>query len=186
MAADTICLGLAAVAELGAELERKVDAGGDGFAVQQCAVVGGVGFKRVGEGVAEVQQRTCALLRLVGFDDTRFEADGGGDGLLQRFGPAEEHAGCVLIAPIEKFGIADERGFDDLGVAGAHLATIERGEHVEIGEHQFGLVNEADEVLAFRRIDRGFAADAGIDLREQCRRDLHEVDAAFDEAGCKA
>ena len=48
----------AAMAELGGELERQVDAGGDGFAVQQLrAIVAAVRFERVREGVAEVEQR---------------------------------------------------------------------------------------------------------------------------------
>ncbi len=36
----------------------------------------------------------------------------------------------------------------------------------------------ADEILAVRGIDGGLAADRRIDLRQQCRRHLHVIDAA--------
>ena len=40
------------------------------------------------------------------------------------------------------------------------------------------LMEGADEVLALRRVDRGLAADRAVDLRQQRRRHLHEIDAA--------
>ena len=44
----------------------------------------------------------------------------------------------------------------------------------------------ADQILAERRVDRGLAADAGIDLREQRRRDLHQPYAAPQRGGAEA
>ena len=44
----------------------------------------------------------------------------------------------------------------------------------------------ADQVLAVRRVDAGLAADRGIDLRQQRRRDLHEVHAAPGDRGGEA
>ncbi|MCY1370436.1 hypothetical protein D9M69_575260 [compost metagenome] len=41
----------------------------------------------------------------------------------------------------------------------------------------------ADQVLAAWRIDRRLAADRGIDLGQQGRRDLDEVDAAHEQGG---
>ena len=55
----------------------------------------------------------------------------------------------------------------DLGIAGAKFARAQRVERADVGQHQRGLMKGADEVLAMRRIDRGLAADRGIDLREQ-------------------
>ena len=55
-----------------------------------------------------------------------------------------------------------------------------------VGDDEARLVEEADQVFAFWRVDRGLAADAGIDLRQQRCGDLHEIDAAFDEAGGEA
>ena len=40
----------------------------------------------------------------------------------------------------------------------------------------------ADQVLALRRVDSGLAADGGIDLRQERRRDLHEAHAAPQDA----
>ena len=43
-------------------------------------------------------------------------------------------------------------------------------------------MKDADEVLALRRIDAGLAADGAIDLSQERRRDLHEADAATEDA----
>src|SRR3546814_10158799 len=40
----------------------------------------------------------------------------------------------------------------------------------------------SDKILARGHVDRGLAADAAVDLREQGRRDLDEVAAALDDA----
>ena len=47
-------------------------------------------------------------------------------------------------------------------------------------------MEDADQVLAVRRVDAGLAADGAIDLRQQRRRDLHEIHAAPHDAGGKA
>ena len=44
----------------------------------------------------------------------------------------------------------------------------------------------ADQVLALAGIDRGLAADRGIDLRQQRGRHLHKVEAAPDDGGGKS
>ena len=49
---------------------------------------------------------------------------------------------------------------------------------IDRGEHQIGLVEHADEVLAVARIDAGLAADRGIDLRQKACGQLHEIHAA--------
>ena len=48
------------------------------------------------------------------------------------------------------------------------------------------LMEGADQVLAVRGVDRGLAADRGIDLRQQRGRHLHVVDAAAHGRGGKA
>ena len=47
-------------------------------------------------------------------------------------------------------------------------------------------MEDADQVLALRRVDAGLAADGAVDLSEQRGRDLHEADAAAQDAGGKA
>ena len=42
------------------------------------------------------------------------------------------------------------------------------------------------EILALARVDPGLAADGTVDLGEEGRRDLHEIDSAQDDAGGKA
>ena len=49
---------------------------------------------------------------------------------------------------------------------------------MRIAEDQRRLAERADEVLARRKIDRRLSADGGIDLRQKCRRNLHEADPA--------
>src|SRR3546814_5535820 len=49
---------------------------------------------------------------------------------------------------------------------------------VGVDQHPPGLVEGADQVLAVPRVDPGLAADRTVDLRQQRRRDLHEVEAA--------
>src|SRR3546814_17444589 len=49
-----------------------------------------------------------------------------------------------------------------------------------------GLMKGSDKILARGHVDRGLAADAAVDLREQGRRDLDEVAAALDDAAREA
>ncbi len=44
-------------------------------------------------------------------------------------------------------------------------------------------MEQADQILALRRVDAGLAADRAIHLRQQGRRRLHEIDAAQQNAG---
>ena len=54
--------------------------------------------------------------------------------------------------------------------------------NADIGNDQNRLMERADEILALARIDAGLAADRRVDLRKQCRRHLHEIEAA--PGGC--
>src|SRR3546814_14152760 len=49
-------------------------------------------------------------------------------------------------------------------------------------QDQRGRMKGSDKILARGHVDRGLAADAAVDLREQGRRDLDEVAAALDDA----
>jgi len=99
---------------------------------------------------------------------------------------SREHGAPVAFEPGEKVAVADQAVFGHLGVAGAELARAQRVEDAGVGEHQRRLVEGADEILAQRRIDRRLAADAGIDLGEQGRRDLDEAHAAPQRRGAEA
>ena len=167
-----------AQAEVAREAERAGHADRHALAVdQRLAVVMGEALERVAEGVAEIEQRALALLDLVGGDDARLGGAARRDRLQPRR-PAGEHRAPVAFEPGEEVAVADQAVFGHLGVAGAELARAQRVEDAGVGEHQRRLVEGADQVLAERRIDRRLAADAGIDLGEQGRRDLHEAHAA--------
>ncbi len=66
--------------------ERDVEGGdgapGDGFAVEELAVVGG-GLDGVADGVAEVEDHAQAGFFFVLGDDFGFDADAGGDDVLE-------------------------------------------------------------------------------------------------------
>ena len=53
----------------------------------------------------------------------------------------------------------------------------------DVGQHQPRLVESADQVLAVTGIDAGLAADRAVDLGQQGRRNLHEIDAAQRDRG---
>ncbi len=87
---------------------------------------------------------------------------------------------------VEKWLIAEEAVFDDFGIAGAHLPGGKCCESVDVGEHENGLMEGADQVFAVRGVDASFAADGAIDLCEQCRWDLYEADATAEDGGSEA
>jgi hypothetical protein len=101
-------------------------------------------------------------------------------------GIARQHRLAVGLAPDPEGRIVDQPIFGDLGIARQQLAPGQAIQHVGIGKHQPRLVEGADEVLAMTRVDAGLAADRGIDLRQQGRRDLDEIDAAQQGGGGKA
>ena len=78
----------------------------------------------------------------------------------------------------KKRGIAEQAVFGDLRITGAELPIRQGIEERGIGQHQDRLMEGADEILAVRRIDRGLAADRGIDLRQQRGRHLHIIEPA--------
>ena len=61
---------------------------------------------------------------------------------------------------------------------GAKLARRQRGERRRIGQHQLRRVESADQVLPFRQIHAGLAADGAIDLSDERGRHVHQSDAA--------
>ncbi len=110
--------------------------------------------------------RTPALA-LVGADDGRL-----GDAAVMhpdgaRLAIAVDHRPPVRLEPLEHRAIADHGMLEHLGIAGAQLARGQAVEAAGVGEHQLGLVEGADQILAGRGIDPGLAADRAVDLGEQ-------------------
>ena len=180
---DARGVGLGAKPLLDREGEGEAHADGDGLAMEQPVGIAGIGLQGMAEGVAEIEQRPgAALLALVGLDDRRLGAAARGDGVGAVAAFAGEDLRPALLEPSEERGIAEEPVFHHFGVARAELAGAERVEHGNVGEHEARLMEGADQVLALGGVDAGLAADGGIDLGEERGRDLHQPDAAAEDA----
>lgn len=173
-------------AESGGKPGGGEHAPGDGFAVEEAAVVGG-DFECMGECVAEVEDLARAGFAFVFRDDGSFGGDGLRDDLGDGGGIAAEE--CVETALEERKGRAGANDgiFDEFVEAGAVFARGKCAESVGIGDDEARWVKGADEIFAFGEIDAGFAADGAIDLGEKSGGDMDESDAAEvsggDEAG---
>ena len=159
------------------ELRRGDLADGDGFPVQVFAVVGD-GFERVADGVAEIQDGPQAALGLVLPHDLRLDLAATGHDSRQGARVAPQQLGQVALQPSEEPGVVDDAVFDHLGEAGAILAHGQRGQRVQVAQHEPRLVERADQVLARLQVHADFAADGAVHLGEQGGRHLHEGHAA--------
>ena len=152
--------------------------------MEKAARIAAFRFQRVSECVAEIEQRACAgRLTLIRGDDARLRLDRASDGLGAQGFVAGQQGRAIRLAPFEEGGIVDQPVFHHLGIACAQLARGQGGKRADIGQHQRGLVERADQVLACARVDRGLAADAGIDLRQQRGGKLDEAAAALEHRG---
>jgi hypothetical protein len=84
----------------------------------------------------------------------------------------------VRLEPEEILFVVDQAVFDHFTIAGGELAFWQGIEGRKIGQHQLGLVESADQILAVRGIDTGLAPDRGIDLGQKRGRHLDEIHAA--------
>ncbi len=115
------------------------------------------------EGVAEIEQRAIAGLALVARHDGGLSAAAHRDGVFARQNSRRFTAGedplPVGLQPGEKFSVAEQPVFGDLGVAGAKFALRQRVEQRGVGDHQNRLMEGADQIFAVAGIDAGLAAD---------------------------
>ena len=129
--------------------------------------------------MAEIEQRAHAAFALVERDNLRLVATGVLDGVRKGFGLTRDNALQVRLEPFKEVQVPDQAVFDDFGESGRKLPIRERREGVRISDDHEWLVERADHVLAEGMVDRGFAADCGIDLRKQRGRHLDERNAAL-------
>ena len=101
-----------------------------------------------------------------------------GAATLPRAGPPANTSRQLASSHSKKCSVAEQPVLHHLGIAGAELALRQRVEQRGVGDHQDRLIERADQVLALAGVDRGLAADRGIDLRQQRGRNLHVIDAA--------
>ena len=90
---------------------------------------------------------------------------------------------AIGFAPFKETGVVNQAIFDDFGIASPQFPVGEAVEHERVDQHEAGLVETADQILAHRAVDRRLAADAAVYLGKQAGRNLHEVAAALDY-GC--
>ncbi len=135
-------------------------------------------LERVPERVAEVERgpQARALLR-IGRDHVCLHRCTRSHQLGEHIEIAGHHRGRV---PVDDLGdprpAGHERVLGDLAQTGAVLARRQRRQRGDVGEHTDRLVERADQVLALGQVDRGLAADGGVDLGEQRGRGLHDGD----------
>ncbi len=162
------------------QLGGEAEADAHRLAVQQRGAVAALRFEGMAEGVAEVEQGAAAIglrLELVLRDDGGFQAAALDHGVGQRRGVALHGHRALALAPLPQRAV-QQPVLRHLRPARAELARRQRGERRRVGEHEPGLVERADQVLAVRRVDAGLAADAAVHLGQQGGRALHEVQAA--------
>ena len=83
-----------------------------------------------------------------------------------------------MFEALEQLHVVNDSVFDDFSQTGAILAHGQCPKRFEVAQHEARLIKRAHQILACFQIDADLAADRAVHLREQCRRDLHEIDAA--------
>src|SRR5215467_13158461 len=80
---------------------------------------------------------------------------------------------------LKQFSVENHTILDNFCPSFAIDTLWQRQKHCRIDHHQPGLVISANEILAQRVIDTRFAADSGINLGEQRRRNLDQRHTAL-------
>ena len=129
--------------------------------------------------VAEIEQGAFTGFPFVGGDDLGLVAARAFDGLAQSGGVARQQRVQMRFQPVQKWAITDQSVLDHLGQTGAQFAVRQGSEGIGVRQHAARLIKRTDHVLAERMIDGGLAADRGIHLGQQRRRNLDEGHAAL-------
>ena len=129
-------------------------------------------FHGVAKGVAEVQKLARAVVELVLVHIVALDGNAAGDGVFEIISPRAVRHGA------EKLFVAQNAALDHLRRAVAQKRLGQLGDDVRVAQHQFRLMEGADEVLAHGQVHRRLAADRGIHRRQQGGGHLHAVDAA--------
>ena len=187
MATHALGVGRRAEAQPRGEIEGHGHAGADRLAMQQLRTEAGFRFQRMAERMAEVEESAqIGRLAFVGGHDAGLRKAALLDGIGPCRGIAAEHRRAVGLAPIPERRIVDQPVLGHFGIARQQLATRQAVEHRGIGQHEARLIEGADKVLAVARVDAGLAADRRVDLGQEGRRYLDEIDATQQHRGGKA
>src|SRR6185369_1358759 len=87
---------------------------------------------------------------------------------------------------IEKFATAGRALLYRFAPTGSKFSRRQRAQRVGVNQDQPRLMKSADKILPLGQVDGGLSADGGIDLCEQSRGRLNELDAAQINRGRKA
>ena len=98
--------------------------------------------------MAEVEQRAVALLGLVAHDNIGLHLHRAAHRLQPQSLVALGQRGAVFLHPFKEIRIAKQPVFRHLAIASPEIAGAQRAEHTDIGQHQRGLVEGSDQVLA--------------------------------------
>ena len=132
----------------------------------------------VAEGMAEVQQPAHARIVLIGGHQRRLDGQAAGNDRLP--------VGRFRFHIVQNGGVPDQAVFDDLRRAASHLPGRQGGQAVGVHQHQAGLIEGPQQVLALRQIHCRLAAHGAVHLREQRGGCLYQRHAPLIGGGGKA
>ena len=186
MGAQAAGVFLAAQPHTGREFKRQHAAHRHAFAVQKAVAVACGGLKRVAKCMPKVQQCAVALFGLVALHDFGFHLTRPFNRLHPRGHIARGKCRSLPLKPVKERRIAQQPVFHDLAIPRQEIAWGERAKYGGIGQHEAGLVECTDQVLAKRRVDPRFATHGTINLRQQGRGHLHKTHTTPHNGGGKA
>ena len=138
----------------------------------------GFSFKSMRKSMTQIQQGALPCLALISFDNARFS----GTGRIDRMGDCRlvkrQHIFAVCFQPFKKVTITKQSIFDDFGETGTQFARRQAGQKCGIGKHGFGLIERADQIFTFGRINASLATDRAIDLCQKRCWYLHKINTA--------
>ena len=140
----------------------------------------------VAGGVAEVEHASRAAFALVARDHVGLDPAAFGDHRLEDVRITLEELLDRAADAIEQAAARGHAVLDDFVEPGPELPSRKARDQQGIDHHEPRLVKRADQVLAQRMVHAHLAADGAVDLRQQGRRDVHDVDPAQIGRGRKA
>ena len=157
------------MAETDSKAEGIDHSGGNGFPVQDRAVITAFGFIGMAKSMAEIEQGPLAAFTFISGDNRRFGPAAMGDCLTEMLIISRQHACPVVFEPGKERSITEQPVFDHLGVAGMDFGAGSSA--YPYRRAPLRLIERPDQILADAGIDAGLAADRTVNLGQQGRRD---------------
>src|SRR5262249_3523107 len=108
----------------------------------------------------------------------RLDRDASGDESFHFIFIAPENRSHPLLKLREQPRVANNSVFDGLVEPARILPIRQRAQYRRVRDNETWLMKRTDQVLGYAMVDCGLPPDAGIDLRQQCRRNLNDCDSA--------